>query len=498
MMKLPTLMIGCTGHSTYGLSSGLRRTIFLALLCLCVLLVSLLDWSAQVQAQPCGDAYIANWTSLDTRPNPSWYDESKFGIFIHWGVYSVPSWAVPGPCCPNPTENPYAEWYWYSMSNSSYATYKFHVETYGADFTYQEFAPMFTASLFEPDEWADLFKASGAKYVVLTSKHHEGYTLWKSNQSWNWNSVDVGPQIDVVQVLSDSIRAVGLEFGLYYSLYEWFNPIYLSAPKTYISEVMMPQMYDIINTYKPSILWGDGCDDYSSDYWGTPDFIAWLYNESPVCENIVINDRWGNDTQWKHGGFYTSEEEWPSPTKFGDHKWEDNRGMAWSYGYNRMENITFYYPPSWYINLLVELVAKGGNLLLDVGPTHDGIIPPIMQNILLEMGAWLNVNGEAIYGTEKWRVQVEPVYNNTVFYTWNTNQSTLYAIFTSWPDNNQLILSSPEPVPPSTVIQFVGLPNAKLNWSYDSTTGFNITLPYLTPNQYPCKYTYALALSNVQ
>jgi len=240
------------------------------------------------------------------------------------------------------------------MSNSSYATHDFHVKTYGADFTYQEFAPLFTvrdewrlpspyissilthralapylpihsrllhqtslltlswlhtqASLFQPDEWANLFKASGAKYVVLTSKHHgqnrrtkvlnsfffanvwgsEGYTLWKSAQSWNWNSVDVGPEIDIVQVridsmrlihisslmlcltsqtLSDSIRAVGLEFGLYYSLYEWFNPIYLQTPKTYISEIMIPQMYDIINTYKPSILWGDGCDDYTSDYW---------------------------------------------------------------------------------------------------------------------------------------------------------------------------------------------------------------------------------------
>lgn len=479
-------------------SSG--KVVGVLVLGLLVLEVVIGELGGRVEGQTCGQSgveYQANWTSLDTRPNPAWYDEAKFGIFIHWGVYSVPSWAIPGPCCPNISQNPYAEWYWNQQMNDTTATHQFHLETYGPDFDYQDFAPQFTASLWSPDQWANLFQASGARYVVLTSKHHEGYTLWPSPQSWNWNAVDVGPGRDLVAALANATRAVGLKFGIYYSLYEWFNPIYLSDPKAYIAEVMLPQMYDLIKAYQPSIFWGDGCDDYDSYFWGTPEFMAWLYNESPVCDEIVINDRWGNDTQWQHGGFYTSEEEWPSYKKFGNHKWEDNRGMAWSYGYNRMENITWFFPPQWYVNLLVELVSNGGNLLLDVGPTHDGIIPPNMEYILLEMGSWLSVNGEAIYSSSKWRVTNES--DATIRYTWNTANSTLYVFILEWPSNSVLQLVTPIPVANATAtVEFVGLPNTTIAWNYESGQGWSINLPLLPPNAYPCNYVYVLRIQNVQ
>ena len=129
---------------------------------------------AQKQYQP-------NWESLDSRPMPAWFDEAKFGIFIHWGVYSVPSWGPKGS---------YAEWYWDAMQNKNSETWKFHVKTYGENFKYQDFAPQFKAELFDPDQWADTFARSGARYVVLTSKHHEGFCLWPNKESWNWNSVD--------------------------------------------------------------------------------------------------------------------------------------------------------------------------------------------------------------------------------------------------------------------------------------------------------------------
>ncbi len=355
--------------------------------------------------------YEADWASLDSRPTPTWYTDAKFGIFIHWGVYSVPSFAavnVKG-------ENPYAEWYWNSLTNGKRAkgpigdgalTWAFHKRVYGPDFSYFNFAPMFRAELFDPDRWADVFVRSGARYVALTSKHHEGFTLWRSreaNRSWQrpWNSVDIGPKRDLVLDLCEAGRRKGLRMGIYYSLYEWYNPLWLSDKPRYVTEHMIPQFKDVVTHVKPSIIFSDGEWELTSAEWHSPELLAWLFNESPVAEEVVIDDRWGKDTRHKHGGYYTTE--YTSGMQQSAHPWEESRGMGFSYGYNRMETLKDYHTNRELVLTLIDLVSRGGNLLLDIGPTADGRIPVVMEERLTEIGNFLVPNGEAIYGTKAWQ-----------------------------------------------------------------------------------------------
>eukprot|EP01137_Pigoraptor_chileana_P023801 Opistho-2@90706 len=340
--------------------------------------------------------FTPEWASLDTRACPDWYDDAKFGIFIHWGVYSVPAWSPVGE---------YAEWYWHSLATEE-ATQAFHNRTYGPGFKYTEFADMFKAELFDADAWADLFQRSGAKYIVPTSKHHEGFTLWPSAQSWNWNAVDVGPKRDLLKEIMSAVRSKGLHAGMYFSLYEWFHPLYIGPkPSQYVDQVMLPQLYDLVNNYQPDVLWTDGQWEHNATFWHSEEFLAWLFNESPVKDTIVINDRWGSETPGVHGGFYTPEY---SSTVYSDHKWEENSGIdVHSFGLNRNTPADKYSTATDIIALLVRSVCFGGNLLLDIGPAADGTIPPVMAERLLQVGDWLRVNGEAIYATRTWKVQQE-------------------------------------------------------------------------------------------
>ncbi len=347
-----------------------------------------------------GATYEANWKSLDARPIPGWFDDAKFGIFIHWGLYSVPAWGPKGS---------YSEWYWDAMQNTNGATWKFHLKNYGPNFKYQDFAPQFRAELFEPDQWADIFSRSGARYVVLTSKHHEGFCLWPNADSWNWNSVDVGPHRDLCGDLAKSVRARGLKMGFYYSLYEWFHPVYQMDFPRFVREHFHPQFKDLVMRYKPSLIFADGEWAHTSAEWRSEELLAWLYNESPCREEVVIDDRWGKDTRSVHGGYYTTEYgEVGGDAKLGAaRKFEECRGIGASFGYNRNETIDEYQSAYGLVCLLVNLVSKGGNLLLDIGPTADGRIPDVMQDRLVEMGKWLKVNGEAIYESHPWKVSAE-------------------------------------------------------------------------------------------
>jgi alpha-L-fucosidase len=355
--------------------------------------------------------YQASWPSIDSRPSPAWYTDAKFGIFIHWGVYSVPSYAAVNI----KDENPYAEWYWNSLTEGMKATgptghgastWKFHQRVYGKNFSYFDFAPLFRAELYDPDHWADVFVRSGAKYVALTSKHHEGFTLWRSaeaNRTWGrpWNAVDIGPKRDVLLDLMEAGRRKGLHMGIYYSLYEWYNHLWLSDRKRYVAEHMMPQFKDVVTHAKPSIIFSDGEWEATSEVWRSPELLSWLFNESPVRDEVAIDDRWGSDTRHKHGGYYTTE--YTSGMQTGSHPWEESRGMGYSYGYNRMETLRDYHSGRELLLMLIDIVSRGGNLLLDIGPTADGRIPVVMEERLTEIGDWLRSNGEAIYGTKQWR-----------------------------------------------------------------------------------------------
>ena len=258
--------------------------------------------SLRVQAQ----VYQSNWQSIDNRPVPEWFVDAKFGIFIHWGLYSVPSW---GPT-QGSVYSKYAEWYW-ARQNPDDKPLKeftdFHNRTYGKNIYYRDFVKDFKAEMFDPGQWADIFRQSGAKYVVLTAKHHEGFAMWPSKESPNWNSVDVGPHRDLVGELTDAVKSKGLHMGLYYSLYEWYNPLYKENPSRYVVDHMIPQMKDLVVKYQPDIIWTDGEGDMTSEKWKSTEFLSWLYNDSPVRETVAVNDRWGKETRGKHGGFYTTE-----------------------------------------------------------------------------------------------------------------------------------------------------------------------------------------------
>ncbi len=350
------------------------------------------------------EQFEAKWESLDKRPTPGWFTDAKFGVFIHWGVYSVPGWGPKGQ---------YAEWYWRRTFDEEGGLQKnewgsFHEKTYGKDFAYEDFAPKFTCEMYDPDQWADIFARSGAKYVVLTSKHHDGFCLWPSeeaNKTWAqpWNAVDTGPKRDILGDLTTAVRKRDIKMGFYYSLYEWFNPLWLDKDKRaqYVDEHMLPQMKDLITRYKPDIFWGDGEWEMPSENWRTEEMMAWMFNESPVRHTIAINDRWGKDCRHKHGGYYTTE--YGAGMAGAEHPWEECRGMGHSFGYNRNEDAGEYKSTRELLLILIDLTSRGGCLLLDIGPTGDGRIPVIMQERLIQMGDWLKINGEAIYATKSWR-----------------------------------------------------------------------------------------------
>lgn len=368
----------------------------LSLICLGLL-------SANAHAQT---SYDTTWASLDARPVPEWFRDAKFGIFIHWGLYSVPAWAPVGS---------YEEWYQYYLRTKTCwgnshpaptAVYDHHVKTYGPNFHYAQFANRFRAEDFDPDAWAHLFEQAGARYVVLTSKHHDGFCLWPSAEasrdfSRPWNSMSTAAQQDLVGELATAIRKTPIKFGLYYSLFEWFDPLWMhpSTRSTYVTQHMIPQLKDLVNRYHPSVLWADGDWDMSDTGWHSRQFLQWLYSDSPVKDSIAVNDRWGSGDSRKHGGYYSTE--YTEGVTF-HHPWEECRGIGYSFGLNLNENVEDYNSARTLVLLLSDIVSHGGNLLLDIGPEASGKIPAIMQERLLQLGSWLHINGEAIYGSRTW------------------------------------------------------------------------------------------------
>lgn len=310
-----------------------------------------------------------------------------------------------------------------------------HEKYYGADFKYADFAPMFKAEYFNPEQWTDLFERAGAKYVVLTSKHHDGFALWPSQESNDYNSVALGPKRDLAGELTNAVRKKGLHMGFYYSLLEWDRPLYSAATlEQWVDTHMIPQLKDLVNRYKPEVIFSDGEWDYPSKELKSESFLAWLYNESPVKESVVVNDRWGKETRSKHGDYYTTEYDLVHDEKgIGDnntHPWEESRGIGTSYGYNQFENAEDYFSSKQLIDLLIDKVSNGGNLLLNIGPQANGLIPVVMQERLLDMGKWLEVNGEAIYGTQAWAGAAGNSQKDLAF---TQKGDTLFVLLKQWP-----------------------------------------------------------------
>ena len=472
-----------------------------------ILLFAFLFFCQNIFAQ-----YKATWESLDTRPAPEWYTHAKFGIFIHWGVYSVPAYSKKGD---------YAEWYQNGLRNGDSARIKYQKENFG-DRSYYDLVNDFHAELFNPDEWAQLIEKSGAKYVVLTSKHHDGFCLWPSKEAdhdWGfpWNAVTAGPHRDLLGDLFKAIRKTSVHAGMYYSLYEWYNPLWLKDKKKYIADHMWPQMKDLINKYKPAVFWTDGDWDLPASVWKSQEFLAWLYNDSPVKDSVVTYDRWGSGVRFHHGEVYTPE--YQPDVDFEDHPWEESRGMGASYGYNRNEDAWDYNSAQSLVLQLIDKVSRGGNFLLDIGPDAHGKIPPIMQERLLQIGDWMNINSEAIYNTVRWKTssqwsegnqsykpskREDPVLKITVdpdpgyavkevFYTYNPTTNSLYAILPKYPSNKEIVLKNIN-LPEETAINFLSTKeNLKWNNQGDDVV---ISFPDFDPNKIKAPYAFVLKISN--
>ena len=354
--------------------------------------------------------YEPTLDSLNRHPLPEWYAHAKVGIFVCWGPYSVPGWAP----LSHPdhdfdstgfiVNNPYAEWYYNVMRIDGSPTQAYHREHYGAHYNYYNFVPIFDkeAAKWNPEEWARVFRRAGAKYVVLTSKFHDGFTLWPSathNPTLppDWQHATR----DIVGELNTAVTREGMRMGVYYSGgFDWtFVPGPIRKAADYetakpqspeYGEYVIAQAHELIERYHPYLFWNDidwpksgNALQVEADY----------YNAIP---DGVVDDRFGI----AHSDFTTAE--YRLIDKSLPKKWEENRGLGRSFGYNRAEGQAETIAPADLITMLVDVVSKNGNLLLDVGPEADGTIPPVQMERLKALGDWLDQNGEAIYDTEPW------------------------------------------------------------------------------------------------
>ena len=426
--------------------------------------------------------YRNNWESLNSRPVPSWFEDAKFGIFIHWGLYSVPAYAPKGT---------YAEWYGYHMHNEESDTRRFDLANYGENFKYSDFVQFFKAELFDPEQWVKLFDTAGAKYLNIESKHHDGFCMYKSDYAWNWNSADVGPHRDFCAELKEACEKSSVKFGAYHSVYEWFNPLYLKNPEEYALKHLIPMLKEFVEKYRPHTLFTDGEWEHESSVWHSTDFLTWLYNESSVKDFIVPNDRWGKETRGRLGGNFTSEygmiEGGRSIEELEDKRvFEECRGIGASFGFNRIEEAEDYLSAEDLIEMLEDLVSAGGNLLLNVGPAADGTIPVIMQERLLQIGDWLKVNGEGIYSSRKYKKSTQ----QDVCYT--KRDGNIYAFLKRFPEG-ELTLNDIE-FTPGIKVNLLGS-DASIRTA-DDEGKLKLVIPALNPQKMLAKYIYTFKIEN--
>jgi len=406
--------------------------------------------------------YTPDKKSIRNHEVPQWFHDAKLGIFIHWGLYSVPAFAVTGMDITETMEklgieghfknNPYAEWYLNSLRIPGSPTEKYHKETYGEDYSYDNFVPIFNEEIkkWDPQEMVDLFKKAGVKYVVLVTKHHDGFTLWPSKYK-NPNKENYCASRNIVKELTNVVKEAGLRMGFYYSgILDWsFEPNPIKDAKTFLENgVKTPEYtkyadnhwYELIDNYDPIILWNDiGYPPHTNLY----ELFAYFFNKHP---DGVINDRWRQpfiegkkNTNITFKDFSTPEYEVFNRTQ--KRKWECTRGVGNSYGYNKFETEKDYMNSEELVRMFIDIVSKNGNLLLNVGPMADGTIPDFQKKCLLGLGKWLEVNGDAIYGTRPWsKAEGETLGGIDVRYT--QKKDSLYAILLDKPKSNNTTIKS--------------------------------------------------------
>ncbi len=392
--------------------------------------------SAGLPALP---AVVRQETQAQHDARLAWFREARFGMFIHWGVFS----SLAGSWQGKPAG---AEWI---MNNA-----KIPVAAYKAQ------AAKFTAAQYDPQAWAQLAQDAGARYVVITAKHHEGFTLFGSAAS-SWNAVDAsGAHRDLLQPLVDALRGRGIKFGAYYSqAQDWVNPGGSKgkvAPwdpaqngdfDDYLRKVSLPQVTEILERYHPDILWWD------TEYQMTPErarpFFDLITKSYPA---VLMNSRLGGGVL---GDFRTSEQRIPASAMLG-RQLEVNMTINNSWGYNA--NDTHWKSARQLIQNLSDIASKDGNYLLNIGPTGDGTIPQPEVDRLRAIGRWLKVNGEAIYATRGGPYSVAPAWGRTTQREWSGGRSTLFLHIWNWPADGKLVLPGITQTPVSGRLLATGAP----------------------------------------
>jgi alpha-L-fucosidase len=393
--------------------------------------------------------YKPELKSIRRHTVPAWFHDAKFGIMVSWNPSSVPAYAPVGRGDHHELLTrgdfdayfkyiPYAEWYINSMRIPGSPTQQHHRERFGENMTYFDFATLFkkTSARCDLEQWTALFGRAGAKYVVFVTKHMDGFCLWPPEKK-HPKIPSYWSDRDFVGELAGKVRERGIRFGVYYSsaLDQSLTENTMTDMVGLLSEggpidreyhdYQLTHWKELIDRHKPDILWGDIAYPPGPSVYG---LIAYFYNANP---DGVVNDRWRQyplwmhrlvrtgpgralvdyiakkkiargevDYEFPHSDFATPE--YHTYPVIQEKKWETCRGMANGFGYNRMEKESVYLTVDEAVRLLVDIVSKNGNLLLNVGPMKDGTIPKIQREILEGIGAWLRINGEAVYGTRPW------------------------------------------------------------------------------------------------
>ncbi len=466
------------------------------------------------------------WASLAKYEIPEWYRDAKFGIFIHWGVYSVPAFG--------------SEWYPREMYSEGSSEYKHQIATYGPPdkFGYKDFIPLFKAEHFDPAAWARLFKEAGAKYVVPVAEHHDGFAMYDSGLS-DWTAAKMGPHRDIVGDLAKAVRAEGLHFGT--SSHRVEHDFFLGVGRAIRSDVNDPQYAAF---YGPAHAWlaNKGGTPLNNDftYASTAWTNDWLARSAEIVEkyhpDIMYFDWWIGQPSvrpalTRFAAFYYN-----ASLKNGGHAGVINykdfamaegsavldlergqlgeiRPLAWqtdtsvsnkSWGY--IENDTFK-SPEFIVRQLIDVVSKNGNLLLNIGPRSDGTIPDEVQQVLRDVGAWLRVNGEAIYGTRPWKLYGEGPTKvaagsfhdtDTGNYTaddfrFTSRGDALYAIELGWPSGAEATIQSLGSVAlPNQEIESVALLGSDSKLQFEQQPD---ALHIQLPAQAPGKYAFAFRIT---
>jgi alpha-L-fucosidase len=444
---------------------------------------------------------------------PEWYCDAKLGIFIHWGLYSVPAYADPEG------DDRYAEWYPYYMHKKGSDTWKYHQEHYGEAHDYIDFLEDWEAENWNPAAWAEFFADIGARYVVLTAEHHDGFPLWESHYT-KYNAAEMGPQRDIVRELCDAVREQGLRFaGSYHANLNYYQPGFEglyghpdyheleqkddqkthSKPGSEYVDFMNAKHRELIRRYEPDLLWFD-TPHADADHLRSRELIAEYYNRAQKWgKSVAVNDRASTDdnalagpdpeSDGEPGGDFGSPE-YATLDEPKSYKWETCRGIGHSFGYNAAETSEHHMDGTELVRLLVDVVSKNGNLLVNIGPRSDGTIPEEQKKPLEKLGQWLDTNGEAIFGTDTWKIAEDPVSAVPVRYT--RSDDTVFAIAFQWPGESlELGIQLPETsqVPRPQLLGF----ETDID-SVPTQAGTRIQLPTDAPEPAPA---YAIALPDV-